>query len=70
MDSQELADLAGCGRQGGDGDDVFIYLHGHGSDSIDGGANWPDTIQFDQSAGSMQFGVDWTINLTSGSIVT
>jgi Ca2+-binding RTX toxin-like protein len=55
---------------GGVGDDTFIYMRGDGSDSIDGGTSWLDTVQFDQSAGSMQFGTDWTLNLTSGSIVS
>jgi hypothetical protein len=55
---------------GGVGDDTFIYMRGDGSDSIDGGTSWLDTVQFSQSAGSMQFGTDWTLNLTSGSIVS
>jgi Ca2+-binding RTX toxin-like protein len=55
---------------GGAGDDLFIYLKGYGSDSVNGGVGWTDTIQFDQSAGSLEFGSDWTINLTQGSIVS
>jgi Ca2+-binding RTX toxin-like protein len=55
---------------GGAGDDTFVYARGDGSDSIDGGASWLDTLQFNQSGGAMQFGTDWTLSLTSGSIVT
>ena len=55
---------------GGSGDDLFIYMKGNGSDSMNGGSGWTDTIQFDQSAGSMDFGTDWTLSLTSGSIVS
>jgi Ca2+-binding RTX toxin-like protein len=55
---------------GGSGDDLFVYMKGNGSDSMNGGSGWADTIQFDQSAGSMDFGTDWTLSLTSGSIVS
>jgi serralysin len=55
---------------GGSGDDLFVYLKGHGSDTVNGGSGWVDTIQFDQSAGSLEFGTDWTVSLTSGSIVS
>ncbi len=57
---------------GGDGNDVFVYMHGHGSDVVHGGtgANWLDTIELDQSLGSLQPTSDWTISLTSGSIVS
>ena len=57
---------------GGDGNDVFVYMHGHGSDVVHGGtgANWLDTIDLDQSLGSLQPTSDWTISLTSGSIVS
>ena len=37
---------------------------------MNGGSGWVDTLQFDQSSGSLQFGTDWTLTLTSGSIVT
>ena len=46
---------------GGSGDDLFVYLKGHGSDTVNGGTGWMDTIQFDQSAGSLEFGTDWTV---------
>jgi Ca2+-binding RTX toxin-like protein len=55
---------------GGAGDDLFVYLKGHGNDSVNGGSGWVDTVQLDQSAGSLEFGTDWTINLTSGSILS
>ena len=56
---------------GGLGDDMFIYASGHGSDSVNGGtASWIDTISLDQSGGPLQFGADWTVSLTSGSIVS
>ena len=55
---------------GGSGDDLFVYMKGNGSDSMNGGSGWTDLIQMDQSAGSMDFGTDWTLSLTSGSIVS
>jgi Ca2+-binding RTX toxin-like protein len=57
---------------GGDGNDVFVYMNGQGSDVVQGGtgANWLDTIELDQSLGSLQPTSDWTISLTSGSIVS
>jgi Ca2+-binding RTX toxin-like protein len=56
---------------GGTGDDIFIYAHGHGSDSVNGGTGgWTDTIVLDQSGGPLQMGADWTLNLTSGTIVS
>jgi hypothetical protein len=55
---------------GGSGDDLFVYMKGHGSDSINGGTGWTDTVQFDQSAGSLEYGTDWTLSLTSGSIIS
>jgi hypothetical protein len=57
---------------GGDGSDVFIHMHGDGSDIVQGGtgASWFDTINLDQSHGSLQPTTDWTISLTSGSIVS
>jgi Ca2+-binding RTX toxin-like protein len=55
---------------GGAGDDTFVYLRGDGSDSILGGQSWLDTVQFDQSAGAMEYGTDWTLTLATGSIVS
>ena len=57
--------------RGGSGSDLFVYLKGDGSDAVNGGTgSWIDAITLDQSAGSLQFGTDWTMTLTSGSIVT
>jgi Ca2+-binding RTX toxin-like protein len=56
---------------GGSGDDMFVYASGHGTDSVNGGTgSWIDTISLDQSNGALQFGADWTVSLTSGSIVS
>ena len=56
---------------GGLGDDQFVYASGHGNDSVNGGTStWIDTIVLDQSGGPLQLGADWTVNLTSGSIVS
>jgi Ca2+-binding RTX toxin-like protein len=57
---------------GGAGNDVVVQMRGHGSDVVNGGSggNWTDTIQLDQSLGSLQPGTDWTISLTSGTIVS
>ena len=55
---------------GGAGDDVFVYAEGDGSDVIRaGGGDWTDVIQFDGGVESLgEFGVDWTVELTRGSI--
>ena len=55
---------------GNAGDDVFIYAEGDGSDVIRaGGGDWTDMIQFDGGIQSLgEFGVDWTVELTRGSI--
>jgi hypothetical protein len=67
--------IGGAGNDsmsGGAGNDMFAYARGHGSDTVNGGngASWVDTLQLDQSQGSLQLGTDWTISLTSGSIVS
>jgi Ca2+-binding RTX toxin-like protein len=55
---------------GGAGNDLFAYMSGHGSDAMNGGTGgWIDTIDLSQGGG-LQFGTDWTIALTSGSIVS
>ncbi len=58
---------------GADGSDLFVFWEGHGTDTISGGqgASWTDTIELHDSSGGSNlgtFGVDWTINLTEGSI--
>jgi len=56
---------------GGDGSDIFLYEMGDGSNDMAGGAGdgWVDVIQLSDSAMSLgEFGTDWTIDLTSGSI--
>jgi trimeric autotransporter adhesin len=55
---------------GGDGNDLFIYMRGHGSDTMSGGAgaSWSDTIQLSQANGALDFGTDWTVSFTSGGV--
>jgi Ca2+-binding RTX toxin-like protein len=57
---------------GGAGADVFVYEMGDGSDQFNaGGGAWTDTIQFSDGVGSLgELGVDWTIDLTQGSITS
>ena len=56
---------------GGTGDDLFVYMSGQGSDGINGGTgSWIDTIALDPTGGPLQLGTDWTVNLTSGRILT
>ena len=46
-------------------------MSGHGSDIVNGGSgNWTDTIALDQGAGSLQLGLDWTLTLNSGTVVS
>ena len=53
---------------GGDGNDSYIFGLGDDNDSFDGGAGaaWTDSIEIESSAGN--YGTDWTVSLTSGSI--
>ena len=56
---------------GGSGSDTFVYMAGHGSDTVNGGSgSWVDTLSLSQSGGSLLLGSDWTISLTSGSILS
>ena len=57
---------------GGDGADWFLYAMGDGSDRITGGAGgWTDVIQLSDGATPLgEYGTDWTVDLTEGSIVS
>ncbi|MEP1142258.1 MAG: LamG-like jellyroll fold domain-containing protein [Henriciella sp.] len=56
---------------GGEGDDLFIYEMDGGSDTIDGGASWTDTIDISDALGQdAVFGQDWTLTVTEGEIVS
>jgi Ca2+-binding RTX toxin-like protein len=58
---------------GGSGSDTFIYHVGDGNDTIagGGGASWTDAISLSDGTSSLgTFGVDWTLSITSGSIVS
>ncbi|MEM9841310.1 MAG: hypothetical protein AAF767_01620, partial [Pseudomonadota bacterium] len=55
---------------GGDGDDLFIYEADGGSDTIDGGAGWTDSIDLSSAIGNDAiYGTDWTVTVTDGEIV-
>ncbi len=71
--ADELSGGAGNDQlHGGDGNDVFVYEMGDGSDRVyGGGGGWTDTIQLaDGETPLGDFGVDWTIELTEGSIIS
>ncbi|MEO1242641.1 MAG: cadherin domain-containing protein [Pseudomonadota bacterium] len=57
---------------GGDGSDVFVYAQGDGADVIDGGAGgWTDAILIEGGVSTLgEFGVDWTIELTEGALIS
>jgi len=56
---------------GGGGDDLFIYGENGGSDSIDGGESWTDTIDLSGALGDdAVYGEDWTVTVTEGEIVS
>jgi hypothetical protein len=62
--------IGGAGRatlEGGGGDDVLIFMEGHGRDHFDGGTGWTDIVRLDLPAEAIP-GVAWTLDLTSGSI--
>lgn len=52
---------------GGDGNDTFIFGLDEGSDTVDGGAGWTDTVQLEGVTGDSQQG--WTLSLDNGSTV-
>ncbi|MEO1100244.1 MAG: LamG-like jellyroll fold domain-containing protein [Pseudomonadota bacterium] len=55
---------------GGAGDDLFIYEAGGGSDTIDGGEGWTDTIDLSAVSDTLGvYGEDWTVTLTEGEIL-
>jgi len=51
---------------------MFVYGVGDGSDIVDGGiGGWTDAILIEGGVSSLgEFGVDWTIELTEGSIIS
>ncbi|MCV0425225.1 MAG: cadherin domain-containing protein [Roseibium sp.] len=60
---------------GGDGSDLFMYGLGDGNDTISGGAGaaWTDVLDLGGGPGvsaAGDFGTDWTITITEGSIET
>jgi Ca2+-binding RTX toxin-like protein len=58
---------------GGSGSDTFIYHVGDGNDTVTGGsgASWTDTVNLHDGTSALgTYGVDWTLSVTSGSIVS
>ncbi|WP_269582164.1 cadherin domain-containing protein [Roseibium sp. Sym1] len=60
---------------GGDGSDLFMHGLGDGSDTINAGtgAAWTDVIDLGGGPGvtsAGEFGTDWTVTITNGSIET
>ncbi|WP_208995150.1 cadherin domain-containing protein [Roseibium hamelinense] len=59
---------------GDDGNDMFAYAMGDGNDSISGGTgSWIDVIDLADGADGTplgEYGADWTITVTEGSIET
>ncbi|MEW7009971.1 cadherin domain-containing protein, partial [Lentilitoribacter sp. EG35] len=56
---------------GESGSDMFLFSEGDGADIISGGegGGWTDTIQLSDTGGDLgEYGTDWTVSLTSGSI--
>ncbi|MFK8033463.1 MAG: calcium-binding protein, partial [Hyphomicrobiales bacterium] len=56
--------------RGNVGDDIFIYEVGDGSDTVVGGSDggWTDAVEL-QGFSANSYGADWTLELTSGSVV-
>ena len=59
---------------GGAGDDLFLYAAGDGSDEIDGGSGWHDTIRLENGDGGVVAdgntveGNGWVLQVESGSV--
>jgi Ca2+-binding RTX toxin-like protein len=75
-DSNDNVITGGLGNDtltGGSGSDTFIYHVGDGNDIVAGGAgaSWTDTINLHDGTSALGiYGVDWTLSITSGSIVS
>lgn len=75
-DSHDNVIIGGKGNDtliGGAGSDTFIYHVGDGNDTVAGGAgaSWTDTIDLHDGTSALRtYGVDWTLSITSGSIVS
>jgi Ca2+-binding RTX toxin-like protein/carbon monoxide dehydrogenase subunit G len=75
-DSNDNVITGGLGNDtlsGGSGSDTFIYHVGDGNDTVTGGigASWTDSVNLhDGTSGLGTYGVDWTLSVTSGSIVS
>ena len=54
--------------RGGDGDDHLVFLANQGTDTVDGGEGWSDSIQLQGFSGlDQQDG--WTLNLDEGHVI-
>jgi Ca2+-binding RTX toxin-like protein/carbon monoxide dehydrogenase subunit G len=75
-DSNDNVITGGLGNDtlsGGSGSDTFIYRVGDGNDTVTGGsgASWTDTVNLHDGTSALgTYGVDWTLSVTSGSIVS
>jgi Ca2+-binding RTX toxin-like protein/carbon monoxide dehydrogenase subunit G len=75
-DNNENVITGGLGNDtlsGGSGSDTFIYHVGDGNDTVTGGsgASWTDTVNLHDGTSALgTYGVDWTLSVTSGSIVS
>ena len=56
---------------GQDGNDLFIFGEGNGNDTIYGGTgtSWTDVVDLQSNTGLGDQGTDWTVKVTSGSII-
>jgi Ca2+-binding RTX toxin-like protein/carbon monoxide dehydrogenase subunit G len=75
-DSNDNVITGGLGNDtlsGGSGSDTFIYHVGDGNDTVTGGtgASWTDSVNLHDGTSALgTYGVDWTLSVTSGSIVS